>query len=224
MNRELLYYILLITLLSCNSQVKTKTASLTDATLKVETNKSVDSQVYKYEQKYISRQKILTSRLGLYDLQKAAGDFELRLWTMPSMWDPSTLLILKQTDSTWLFLFYQFYTLSVSDPNNYWDSPKVDSVKMESLHPQKTSWKTYIENLKLDSLTTLQTESEIVGKKFEVVDGYRILLEFAEKGQYKYLFYTAPDYFQEKDMNHKKFILFKERLINPVRYKGIHNL
>jgi hypothetical protein len=94
---------------------------------------------------------------------------------------------------------------------------------MESVRPQKTSWQNYIRNLQLDSLWKLQTESSIKGKKFSVTDGHRYLLELGGKGKYKWLFYTMPEYNQDKDINHKKFMEFKKHLVDPIIYKGMHN-
>jgi hypothetical protein len=94
---------------------------------------------------------------------------------------------------------------------------------MESVRPQKTNWQTYIDNLHLDSLWNFQTESSIKGKTFGMLDGYRYLLELSEMGRYKYLFYTAPDYFQDRDINHKMFTEFKKRLVDPIIYSGMHN-
>ncbi|HTL07411.1 MAG TPA: hypothetical protein VL307_04100 [Chitinophagaceae bacterium] len=94
---------------------------------------------------------------------------------------------------------------------------------MESVRPQKLDWQAYIKNLKLDSLWDLQTESSIKGKHFAVDDGYRCLLELSDKGRYKYLFYTMPEYFQDKDINHKKFTEFKKNLVDPIIYKGMRN-
>ena len=105
----------------------------------------------------------------------------------------------------------------------YFNNPLVDSVSMESVKPQKIEWKTFIRNLQLDSLWNLQTESSIKGKKFFMLDGHRYLLEFNDKGKYKYLFYTTPEYFQNKDINHQRFTGFKKRLINPIIFKGMRN-
>ena len=150
-------------------------------------------------------------------------DYELRMWFIPSMWDPSILYVLKKNDSLWTLFHYQFYTLRSTDPNQYYNNPVIDSVVMQSIRPQKISWTTYINNLRLDSLWNLQTESSIKGKTFEIVDGHRYLLEFNSKGQYKYVFYTTPEYFQNRDINHKKFTEFRHRLVYPIIYKGMHN-
>jgi hypothetical protein len=110
-----------------------------------------------------------------------------------------------------------------TDPNRYYDNPTVDSVIMETVQPQKTDWTTYIQNLQLDSLWILQTQSAIKGKSFGMNDGYSYLLELNKQGQYKYLYYSDPEYFQKKDLNHKKFNDFKEKLVKPIIYKGMVN-
>src|SRR5690606_37351817 len=107
--------------------------------------------------------------------------------------------------------------------NNYYDSPLVDSVIMESVRPQKINWQTYINNLRLVSLWNLQTESSIIHKEFNMLDGHRYILEFTDKGKYKYLFYTTPEYFQDKDINHRKFTEFKKYLVDPIIYNGMRN-
>jgi len=138
------------------------------------------------------------------------------------MWDPSILYILKGNDSTATLFHYQFYCLG-SGYGNYYDDPIIDSVIMESVRPQKISWTKYIQQLQLDSLWTLQTESSIKGKSFRVFDGHVYLLEVKSEEKYKYLYYTLPDYFQEKDKNHKYFMDFKKRLVDPIIYKGMIN-
>lgn len=178
---------------------------------------------YKIEQDYLQRKRNLCKKLALYDIEKGTDDFELRMWLIPSMWDPSILYILKGQDTTWTLFHYQFYTLRATDQYHYYDNPLVDSVVMESVMPQKTNWTTYIKNLQLDSLWSLKTESAITGKSFGVLDGHRYLLEFNKRGQYKYLFYTAPEYFQDRDINHKRFTEFKARLVDPIIYKGMRN-
>ena len=181
------------------------------------------SFAYKSEQEYLSRKRQLSNKLALYDIEKGVSDYELRMWLIPSMWDPSILYVLKKSDTVWTLFHYQFYTLRSTDPNSYYNNPVIDSVVMESVRPQKTDWKMYINNLGLDSLWNLQTESSIKDKTFEMLDGHRYLLEFSDKKKYKYLFYTTPEYFQDKDSNHKRFTEFKKRLVDPIIYKGMRN-
>ena len=179
--------------------------------------------IYKNEQQYLKRKRLLCKRLALYDIEKVTDEFELRLWLFPSMWDPSILYILKGRDSTWTLFHYQYYTLRATGTDNYYENPLVDSVIMESVQPQKQSWTNYINKLQLDSLWNLQTESAIIDKEFRILDGYRYVLEFNNKGKYKYLFYTTPDYFKDKDINHKKFMDFIKYLIDPIIYPGMRN-
>lgn len=217
-------FVCLTIFIACNDQSGKDTIAKRD-TLDVakQATSIADSFVYEIEQRHLKRKRHLCERLALYDLEKATGNFELRIWMLPSMWDPSILYILKGKDSTWTLLHYQYYTLSVTNPNYHWDDPLIDSVAMESVKPQKISWRTYIDNLQLDSLWYLQTESAIKGKEFSVVDGHRYLLEFNDQGKYKYVFFTTPEYFQEKDINHKRFTTFKKRLVEPIIYRGMHN-
>ena len=221
-SRFVLYFILIF--VSCTETPakvgKNKSDSIGDSSIDTAT---FASSSYINEQRYKRRKKILCSQLSLYDIENLTGNFELRVWLIPSMWDPSILYILKQTKKTWVLYHYQFYTLRATKSSQYYDSPAVDSVEMEPVRPQNETWNRYIRNLMLDSLWNLQTESSIIGKKFEVVDGYRYILEFNDKGKYKYLFYTAPDYFQDKDINHKKFTEFKKLLVDPIIYRGMRN-
>ena len=182
-----------------------------------------NSYAYKSEQEQLKRKRVLCKKLALYDLENGSDEFELRIWLIPSMWDPSILYILKGKDTTWTLFHYQYYTMRATALNHYYDSPNVDSVIMESVRPQKTNWQIYINNLQLDSLWKLKTESEIKGKSFGVFDGHRYLVEISNKGKYKYLFYTMPEYFKDKDDNHKKFVEFQKRLIDPIIYNGMRN-
>jgi hypothetical protein len=232
MLRQLFYPFLSITVfISCgdsgkHSDVEKDSASIT----KIDTS-ITNSFSYKEEQDYLKRKRILCDRLALYDIQKGTDSLELRMWFIPSMWDPSILYILKGKGSRWTLFYYQIYIHTVTSEDHYYDdpvveyfnNPLVDSVIMESVKPQKTNWQTYISNLQLDSLWDLQTESSIRGKTFTMLDGYRYLLEFSDKKNYKYFFYTMPDYFQDKDINHKKFTEFKKRLVDPIIYKGMNN-
>lgn len=225
MIRHFFYLQLLVTvLISCNDTSTQADISKKDsAIIAIADTVITNSAAYKNEQGYLKRKRILSNRLALYDIEKGTDDFELRIWLIPSIWDPSILYILKARDTTWTLFHYQFYTLQATDPNHYIDNPVVDSVIMESVRPQKTNWQTYINNLQLDSLWNLQTESSIKGKTFAVLDGHRYILEFSNKGKYKYLFYTTPEHFKDKDINHKKFTEFKKRLVDPIIYRGMHN-
>jgi hypothetical protein len=224
MLKQCLYILAALSFTSCvDKNAKTKTV-IKDGLASSQQDTSITNNFdYQIEQKYLNRKRLLSDRLALLDLEKGTTDFQLRIWYIPSMWDPSILYILKANDTTWNLYHYQFYTLTVTDPNHFWDNPLVDSVVMESVWPQKMSWQTYIKNLQLDSLWKLQTESSIKGKKFSVTDGHRCLLELSDKGKYKYLFYTMPEYKQDKDINHKKFVEFERHLVGPIIYKGMHN-
>ena len=225
MIRQIFYLILFATaFISCNDTSKQTDINKKDSTPSTEVDTAIsNSYIYKNEQQYLERKSLLSNRLALYDLEKGTDEFELRLWLFPSMWDPSILYILKAKDTTWTLFHYQYYTLRATGINNYYDSPLVDSVIMESVKPQKTNWQTYINKLQLDSLWNLQTESSIKGKEFNVLDGHRYILEFSNKGKYKYLFYTTPEYFKDKDFNHKKFTEFKNSLVDPIIYNGMRN-
>jgi hypothetical protein len=176
---------------------------------------------YKLEQKHLDRIKDISKKLGLYDLQKGTETFELRMWLIPSMWDPSILYVLKRNDSTWTLFHYQYYCIQPEYKNYY--TPNIDSVNMESVRPQKINWASYIRQLQLDNLWLLKTESSIKDKSFGVLDGNIYLTELSDKGKYKYLYYTIPETYQEKDTNHRRFIEFKKRLIDPIIYNGIRN-
>ena len=54
-------------------------------------------------------------------------------------------------------------------------------------------------------------------------DGRRYILEFCDKGKYKYPFYTTPEYLKDKDINHKKFTEFKNSFVDPIIYTEMHN-
>jgi hypothetical protein len=233
MVKQFFYFpLFLIFLTCCNGTGKQLDTGKKDSTsiMKVDTSITT-SYSYKNEQEYLKRKEMLCNRLALYDIAKGMDDYELRMWFIPSMWDPSILYILKAKDTTWTLFHYQVYMhRSTSEDHKYDDpvveyfnNPLVDSVEMESVRPQKMDWNTYINNLQLDSLWNLQTESLIKGKTFAMLDGHRYLLEFTGKGKYKYLFYTAPEYFQDKDVNHKSFTNFKKRLVDPIIYKGMRN-
>jgi hypothetical protein len=225
MKRIIFYLLLLATVfISCNDTSKQTGINEKDSsTITVVDTAITNSYIYKSEQQYLKRKSLLSNRLALYDIEKGSDDFELRLWLFPSMWDPSILYILKGKDTTWTLFHYQYYTFRTTGFNNYYDNPIVDSVIMESVRPQKTNWQAYINNLQLDSLWNLQTESSIKGKEFNMLDGHRYILEFSNKGKYKYLFYTTPEYFKDKDINHKKFTEFKNFLVDPIIYNGMRN-
>ena len=233
MLKQIFYLPFSLTFLTCcNYTAKQTVINKKDSIPITKADTSItNSYSYKNEQEYLKRKKILCNRLGLYDIEKGTDGYELRMWFIPSMWDPSILYILKAIDTTWTLFHYQiFMHASTSDHHlyedpvvEYFNNPLVDSVSMESVKPQKIEWKTFIRNLQLDSLWNLQTESSIKGKKFFMLDGHRYLLEFNDKGKYKYLFYTTPEYFQNKDINHQRFTGFKKRLINPIIFKGMRN-
>src|SRR5215213_10011861 len=69
------------------------------------------------DQKYLSRKRHLSRKLDLYDIEKGVPEYELRMWLIPSMWDPSILYVLKKSDAVWTLFHYQFYTMRSTDPN-----------------------------------------------------------------------------------------------------------
>ena len=209
--------------LSCKDKAKKVAFTHGNNVETTNTDTLYDNFVYQHEQEQLTRKRNLCQRLALYDIEKGTSNFELRMWLIPSMWDPSILYILKGNDTTWTLFHYQYYTLHSTAMNHYYDNPVVDSVTMESVRPQKINWETYIQNLQLDSLWHLQTESSIKDKSFLALDGHVYLLELSSKGRYKYLYYTLPEHFQEKDINHKKFVDFKNRLVDPIIYNGMIN-
>ncbi len=225
MIKQLFSLLLFSTLLvSCNDHGKLSDEPKNDTITSNKLDTSItNSYTYKSEQEQLKRKRALCKKLALYDIEKGTDDFELRVWLIPSMWDPSILYILKGKDTTWTLFHYQYYTLRATALNQYYDHPNLDSVIMESVRPQKINWQTYINNLQLDSLWNLKTESEIKAKSFGVADGHRYILELSNKGKYKYLFYTTPEYFKDKDDNHKKFTEFNKRLVDPIIYNGMHN-
>lgn len=232
MLRLISYFVLFVTvLLSCRDRSKQSDSNKKDFTLTKKDTSIVNSDSYREEQDYLTRKKILYNQLSLYDIEKGNDSLELRMWYIPSMWDPTILYVLKAKDSRWTLFHYQIYMHQATSEDHcyddpvveYFKNPIVDSVTMESVRPQKINWETYIDNLQLDSLWNLQTESLIKGTTFDMLDGYSCLLELCEKGRYKYLFFTAPEYFQKRNINHKKFIEFQKRLIDPIIYKGMRN-
>jgi hypothetical protein len=233
MPKEALYFLIFFAILtSCKSTSNNPNSNKqkSDSNLTRDTN-IINSYKYKEEQDYLRRKRILCDKLALYDLERQTDGLELRVWYIPSMWDPSILYILKVEDSKWTLFHYQIYMHTSTsedhqfgDPvTEYFKNPVVDSVTMENVRPQKIDWTTYIKNLEVDSLWNLETESSIKGKTFAVLDGHRYLLEINQEGNYKYLFYTLPEYFQNKESNHRKFIEFKSRLVEPIIYKGMRN-
>lgn len=233
MLRQILYLSSLLPfLISCSNDTKNTSSSKQENISDLKQDTSItNSFSYRNEQDYLNRKKTICERLALYDIEKGADSLELRLWYIPSFWDPSIMYLLKVKDSRWTLFHYQIYLhTSTSEDHQYNDpvieyfnNPIIDSVAMESLRPQNTDWNTYIVSLQLDSLWNLQTESSIKGKTFSMLDGHRYILEFKKNRTYKYLFYTTPEFFQTKEENHKKFIEFKNRLVNPTIYKGMRN-
>jgi hypothetical protein len=233
MLRQFFYAFLFVTFLTCCNDTSRQTGSNKKnsiSTTKADTS-ITSSYSYKDEQEHLKRKRILCNRLALYDIGKGVDEYELRMWFIPSMWQPSILYVLKAKDTTWTLFHYQIYMHRATSEDHHFDdpvveyfnNPLVDSVAMQSVRPQKTNWQTYIKDLHLDSLWNFHTESSIKGKTFVMLDGHRYLLEFSEKGKYKYLFYTTPEYFHDKDINHKNFISFKRRLVEPIIYKGMRN-
>lgn len=233
MLRHTFYTLFFLTVfISCNDTSKQSNGTKKDSALITKTDTSITTSFsYKNEQDYLKRKRILCNKLALYDIEKETDSFELRVWYIPSMWNPSILYILKGKASRWTLFHYQIYMHKATSEDHYYDdpvieyynNPLVDSVVMESVRPQKINWQTYINNLHLDRLWNLQTESSIKGKTFAVLDGHRYLLELSESGKYKYLFYTTPEYFQDKDINHKTFVEFKKHLVDPIIYRGMQN-
>ncbi len=143
---SILFFLTILTQSCKNDGAKTNLA-IKDSSSKTLTDTSLlNNFTYKNEQEQLSRKRKLCDRLALYDIEKGTPNFELRMWLIPSMWDPSILYILKANDTTWTLFHYQYYTLRSTDPNRYYDNPAVDSVVMESVRPQKTSWAVYIKN------------------------------------------------------------------------------
>jgi hypothetical protein len=143
------------------------------------------------------------------------------------MWDPSILYILKGIDSSWLLLHYQYYknysTKSIQQRDWGQYDPRIDSVLVETYKPQKITWKTYLDSLKLDSIWNWRSIGEIKGQSFGMNDGYHVLIEIRDKTRYRQILLSNPDYFQKTDISHKKYVEFHERFIHLLGYKMLHN-
>lgn len=146
------------------------------------------------------------------------------MWQFPSVWDPSFLYVFKAGKSGWSLYHYEYYTYQRRPGKKYREGPVVDSVVMESLSPQHgRTWERYISELGLDSLWFINSESQILKREFNIIDGSRNLIEIRDGEQYRYIFQTTPYYFADKDEDHARSWRFHERLKRPVIYDGMRN-
>ena len=220
--REILITFFVVTLLffSCKNIQKNKNIGKDDADNNIAVDTSIaNSSAYEREQRFIERKRKLVKELSLYDLENGTDDYELRVWKR-GFYEPSILYVLKFGDSVWTLRHYQFY--ATSDNINE-KPPLIDSIIMGTVKPQKMNWTDYIKQLNLDSLWVLKSESAIRDKSFEVLDGWIWLLEISKKKQYKYYYYTVPEMYKDKEINHKKFADFLKRLVDPIVYRGLVN-
>jgi hypothetical protein len=81
---------------------------------------------YREEQDYLKRKRILCDRLAMYDIEKGTDSMELRMWFIPSMWDPIILYILKGKGSRWTLFHYQIYMHTATSEDHYYDDPVTD--------------------------------------------------------------------------------------------------
>lgn len=218
MNPKLLYLIFFILAITgCKTKNTTAPETNLDNNIKKFDPAKLDQFEYQNELQILARNKILYSNLGLYDIQTLKNSYELRLWTFSAMIEPSILYIIKGKDSLATIFHYQVYCSRSSNTRI------IDSVSMESLKPQKITWTKYFDQLGLDSLSNLKTQSTIKNKSFGILDGHYYILEINDFGKYSYLHYTAPEYFYDKDVNHAMFVRFNNRLVKPLMYNGIVN-
>src|SRR5438105_3452797 len=113
MLKQFLYILAALSLTSCVDKNNSTKGTNKDSASSSQQDTSITNNFdYQIEQKYLKRKRLLSERLALLDLEKGTNDFELRIWYIPSMWDPSILYILKANNSTWNLYHYQFYTLT----------------------------------------------------------------------------------------------------------------
>jgi len=174
----------------------------------------------KIEYEIYKSKKEMCKRLCIYDLESGTDSFELRLWQEPSMWEPHELFILKGIDTSWLmyhYVYYQRHNNYETNADKAWDAfhnPRIDSVSVKTLRPQKMSWTNYLNNLQIDSIWNYISQSEV--KKYRGgVDGQSYSLEIADKSRYKFIHYNNPE-FETVDPNHTNFVAFMNKLISPL--------
>lgn len=173
-----------------------------------------------------STNKKITTQLSLSDISVNKDSLEIRFWVAPALYGPIQLYILKCRDSVWSLTQNLIY-LKTFDPekDDYrkWDgykNPFVDSVFIRQLKPVGVSWDNYIDQLKIDSLWTLKSQSEFDGK-FGALDGISYSLEISDRQRYKFVHYNNPYSHTDEDESHRRIMEFEGKLFYKLNLEGV---
>ena len=207
-----IYYPVLFFILSCNNLGRQKSDSdgsqkkITDTVFRKQIpDTSLNSYAKDFDFRYYLRTKRLAQKLKLIDLENGTSSFEMRLWHISSWGNPQTAYILKPNDHLWALEKLQF-----SINLDTWDKKQSGlDQQLELLNNEQVSHKSIpslnlIDSFDIKSLWKYPTESEmkILGSYTDAadcVDKYALIIELADKNNYKNFFYRCPDTYIDKD-------------------------
>jgi len=189
-----LFFILLISVLTCCKQEKNTASSFEfypDTTIT-----SVDSF---YKQKI----NILTSIYNLQDLTKGTSDsLIIRFWPWYAFEPFSNMFEFRLDSFGWKGYHYCSYTFMTNDGFVYLKGHENlgDDVFVVKKITPRCGWKNLYDSILLFQLKTLPTQSLI--KKFEfkgILDGYALEFEIATKNSYRWIHYSNPNSYPYKE-------------------------
>ena len=166
---------------------------------------SINFYAKNFDYRYYLRTKRLSLKLKLENLENGINNFEMRLWRISSWGNPQTVYIARPNDNLWTVEKFQF-----SIDLDTWDKKRLGVGKQIEFLDNKKAAHHSISALNLSdsfdikSLWKYPTESEMkIISTFtdpaECADKYAIVIELADKKNYKNFFYRCPDSYFDKD-------------------------
>jgi hypothetical protein len=149
---------------------------------------------------------MLENKLGLSNLKKGADSFVVRLWYDFSFSNSQDLYTLKFIDTNCVVSYFRVYprTINYDDENrdrswNPYRDPIIDSSFSKTITLSKSKF----QNLNLDSIWVLKSQSELnISDSIGFTDCSSYIMEIADKKRLKYLrHHCSMAYYEKTKLN-----------------------
>lgn len=218
---------LLTTLILVFFSCKTKTAPFPDNGVQLILTDTTNNGRAQGELSSLEYYSKLESQIGLRDLRRGADSLEVRLWYSFSLSDSRELYILRFRDSIGYLTYYEVhpkgFDFENENRNRQWspyDDPILDSVSSKTIVLGKKAY----ENIHLDSLWLLKTESELsLPDSIGFNDCSSFVIEVADRRRFRFLTYHCPGgiYEQTRVKAVMDFMEYYHRIIEFARRWGV---
>lgn len=155
----------------------------------------------------------IVNELILNKLENGVDSFELRLWTKIEVSNGGNILVIKKINDAWTCLEYSYLETrkdykGEQNVIGYVTSFTIDTFWVKKLQPL-SDWENFLTEINKENIYELPTQSDIIGWKDIVTDGYTYNIEFATKNNYRFYTYNCPDIYEDdfKECQHMTNIL-----------------